>query len=210
MISGSEMLRIQKNMQTALGDFWTELSDNDFIKTSITQSIRLRDLGINYSEITSSVNKLIEREEKIIDNNFDGDQFTDMIIHLRSYLFSIELEEIRYIFAKMLVPNKLKNRRELDDPILEDFTMNAILQRIGNKREWDGEKRRTHRKLFFIAFRNSIIHGNYLVEGQILSYENEDGYQENLDAKNFNKIKFEVDEIQTFIFTKYQELLTKV
>lgn len=208
MLPGREMLRIQRTMRDALNNFWIELDDNDFVVTSITQSIRLRDLGFNYSEISSFVDRLIQRSKKIIDENFNDDEFTDMIIHLRSYLFAIELEEIRYIFAKLLVPDKLKYQSETDAPHLEDMTMNTILQRIGDKLTWNSTKRRTNRELFFIDFRNAIIHGNYIVQGQVLSYENEDGDQENLAADNFNRIKFQVDEIQSFIFTKYHDVLS--
>lgn len=202
------MLRIKRDMQTALNGFWSKLTDNDLVLTSIIQSLRLRDLGFNYSEISSYINKLIELEQKIIDAGFNDNDFTNMIIHLRSYLFTFELEEIRYIFAKLLDPSELRYQSDTDVPKLDDMTMNTILQRIGNKLGLDAPTRKTHRKLFFIDFRNAIIHGNYVVEGEILSYENEDGEQENLAANNFNRIKFEVDEIQYFIFGKYHDLLS--
>ena len=178
----------------------------------------LRELNFTGS-FHSGVENLLGRKDRIVDNEFHEDDFIELIMEIKAYQFCVRLESLVYDFAKLLRPELLQTNREKQDNVVPDLTLDTIgglIHRINqlvlNNNGLSGdvlERRRNtrehYKELFFLKFRNSIIHRDYKIMDSILYYDSEN--TQNLNSNDFRIMSSKLDVLELAIYKKQDTII---
>ena len=159
--------------------------------------------------------QILMKEKKIVDKDFSLNQFENFIILIKAHKFVIELEDVKDTFMDCLDETKFLKRSDIKrGKEMNDFSIGEIIWKINNKLypidQVSGRKkssyvqlRKVNSDLFFIDFRNAIIHRAYDIKGQILTYQDSKGNDINLTAKNFEIMKEQFGALRFYIYNHF-------
>ena len=222
LLTEPQMSQIKENMKNACDRFWLNLENNNLIKTSINQSIDTKDLltlmNQDHKIILNGLQKIVEKENNIADHEFPSSRFEEFIILLKAYEFVINLEQLKDMFAdcldetKLLKSNKRNRRITLKDITLGEmiYSINDLLyplNQVNNlKKENYKALREEHRDLFFLDFRNAIVHRKFRIHCRILTYLNNNNEEVNFTAREFTKMGFQFEKLRYYINDKIHNI----
>jgi len=171
----------------------------------------LKTINLHHRQIRTGITKLIERTNRIVDENFNETEFSEFLILLRAYEFVIHLEYIKDILIEMLNKEKFPEN-------IENKPLGSVIKKINEQlyphssnssEEKSGkELRKLNYELFFVDFRNAIIHRKYKLDNMELFYNDYQGEQIKINSDKFKEMISKLILLEVHTIGKYSELVT--
>jgi len=201
--------KVSLNMNKALEQFWSTLKEANLIVKKfprINDQYDLKNMGGKYP-IILGISKLKKQKQKIIDNRFSNKEFDELMLNLEIYYLTTELETIKDVFALMLNKNKLKIKQDND---IRDLALGTVIGKVNdvlypNLRK-QKKMRDNNRDLFFVDFRNAIIHRNFVYQGTFLTYRDRYKKLHYLSAEKLRKMSEKIQFLSRFIIQKANDM----
>lgn len=136
------------------------------------------DLSAN-ARFALNLNKLLERKDSILDDEFEEFEFTSLIIESRIAEFCMRLESVKYYLTLILEPSKMRYSKEVEENKsihLLDMTLGNVVGRInykiypttglsGKYLQTQNENRKKVGEVFYVQPRNDMIHRRFTILG---------------------------------------------
>lgn len=207
-LSGSELLEIQKEMKIICDNFFQELKKAELITDSSIKEFDAKKyltwLNRDDSLIANGKIEMVSHMDSIVSEKFPAEDFIKFLIVLSIYQFTIKLEQLKDVFLDCLIKEKLKLKS--DDPTLGDiiWAINNILyplDQISDGKKEDAKKiRKSYQDLFFIEFRNAVIHKTYVVGSERITYLNKEREEKRVSLKELSTMIEKFDFLRQYIY----------
>lgn len=216
-LSGTELLEIQKEMKNTCDEFFQELENAQLITDTpigeFDPKKYLTWLNRDDSIIGTGKLELVSHMESIINEKFSEEDFLKFLIVLSVYQFTIRIEQLKDIFLDCLDLEKLKLRS--NEPTLGDIIWKINdrlypLEQISTDKQDEVKKiRKGHEDLFFLEFRNAVIHRAYVIGSTRITYLDKDNQDIKLSSKDFARMIEQFDYLRQYIYD-YRNKLQKL
>lgn len=208
---------VKENYRKNLKHFLSLLEDKKLLRESITTPIysndNLKIINFHHSQVRKGITQLIERTDKITDEKLSIGEFTEFVILLRTYEFIMRIEYSKDLLVEMLDKNKFNSN-------IEEVSLGVVIKKINNKlypldEKTEKEKialnqiRNINRDLFYVDFRNAIVHRKYKLDGTELFYNDYDGNQVYIDNSKFNEMNRLLIQLEVILGSKYNDLANR-
>lgn len=203
-------------------DLIRRMEDVGLFVESIDWSIEEGDLFelSGHARFALGIEKLLARRENIINEEFEEWEFQSLMIEIRVFEFCVRIESLKFQLSLMLNPSKLRYAREEQDNesiVLRNLMLGNILERIkfkiyplgsleGEAKQRQIENRNAVDDLFFLDFRNAIIHRNFEQVPNGLAYGN---LRIHVGAEVFRQMSRNLDTLELTIEEKRNQLDTR-
>jgi len=165
-----------------INNFFKLLEDKKLFLSKISQDGIL--LKKRYSlEFDVRLNRLLKLRKQIIGEIMYEDEFLGLMLEIRAYQFCMKLETLKIMLAKMINPEKIRTKKELNDDnfCLSNLTLGGLIHRINDvvypleglantSIQSQKKLRDNNQELLFRTFRNAIIHRDFTIVGTNLLY----------------------------------------
>lgn len=207
-LSGTEQLKIHQEMKQKCSEFFKKLENANLITGTPIKEFDARKyliwLNRDESLIRNGKLELVSHMDSIISDKFPKEDFEKFLIALSVYQFTIKLEQLKDVFLDCLDLEKIKLRN--NEPTFGEI-ISAINEKIypieqisEDKKEIAKKIRKENYNLFFIEFRNVIIHRKYVIGSTKITYVDKNNEEQQLLHKDIAKMLEEFSVLQNYIY----------
>lgn len=198
-LSEHELLEIRNEIQNRCNSLFQELENNDLITSNPIPDFDPKTftswLNADHLIIGKGLGRVIANSKHIIDDTFSEQDFVHFAIYLSVHSFVIQIEQLKDAFVSCLDKDKLN--------LKEEDSLGNVIHKINQKINLSDKLK----ELFFLDFRNAIVHRRYTVHAEILTYILPNEIEVSITIEKFSKMKEQFGSLVRYIVNYEKRLV---